>query len=98
MQLFALIKEAAAKTTSAGKPYLALTLADASGEISGMRWDAAPKDIAELQAGKVVSVKGQHETYRDRPQIKIETIRLAGDDEPHNPLLFVPRAQKRRPN
>ena len=32
MQLFALIKEAAAKTTSAGKPYLALTLADASGE------------------------------------------------------------------
>ena len=50
MQLFALIKEAAAKTTSAGKPYLALTLADASGEISGMRWDAAPKDIAELQA------------------------------------------------
>ena len=25
MQLFALIKEAAAKTTSAGKPYLALT-------------------------------------------------------------------------
>lgn len=92
MQLFALIKEAAAKTTSAGKPYLALTLADASGEIGGMRWDASPKDIAELQAGKVVSVKGQRETYRDRPQIKIETIRLAGDDEPHDPLLFVPRA------
>ena len=59
MQLFALIKEAAAKTTSAGKPYLALTLADASGEIGGMRWDASPKDIAELQAGKVVSVKGR---------------------------------------
>lgn len=92
MQLFALIKEAAAKTTSAGKPYLALTLADASGEIGGMRWDASPKDIAELQAGKVVSVKGQRETYRDRPQIKIETIRLAGDDEPHDPLPFVPRA------
>lgn len=97
MQLFALIKEAAAKTTNAGKPYLALTLADASGEIGGMRWDASPKDIAELQAGKVVSVKGQRETYRDRPQIKIETIRLAGDDEPIRCCSFR-GLQKRRPS
>ena len=92
MQLFALLKEAAAKTTSAGKPYLALTISDASGEISGMRWDATPDEIKQLQAGKVVSVKGQRETYRDRPQIKIDSIRLATESEPHDPLLFVPRA------
>lgn len=92
MQLFALLKETAAKTTSAGKPYLALTISDASGEISGMRWDATPNEIKQLQAGKVVSVKGQRETYRDRPQIKIDSIRLATESEPHDPLLFVPRA------
>lgn len=92
MQLFALLKEATAKTTSAGKPYLALTISDASGEISGMRWDATPDEIKQLQAGKVVSVKGQRETYRDRPQIKIDSIRLATENEPHDPLLFVPRA------
>lgn len=92
MQLFALLKEAAAKTTSAGKPYLALTISDASGEISGMRWDATPDEIKQLQAGKVVSVKGQRETYRDRPQIKIDSIHLATESEPHDPLLFVPRA------
>ncbi|MDC2841682.1 3'-5' exoribonuclease YhaM family protein [Limosilactobacillus mucosae] len=92
MQIFALLKEAAAKTTSAGKPYLALTISDTSGEISGMRWDAMPDEIKQLQAGKVVSVKGQRETYRDRPQIKIDSIRLATKSEPHDPLLFVPRA------
>ncbi len=92
MQIFALLKETAAKTTSAGKPYLALTISDTSGEISGMRWDATPDEIKQLQAGKVVSVKGQRETYRDRPQIKIDSIRLATESEPHDPLLFVPRA------
>lgn len=92
MQLFALLKEATAKTTSAGKPYLALTIADQSGEISGMRWDATSQEIESLKAGMVVYVDGQRETYRDHPQIKINQIRLATNDEPHDPTLFVPRA------
>lgn len=92
MAFLALVKDATAKTTSNGKPYLSLTFADESGEISGMRWDATPAEIKNFQPGVVVYVKGTKETYRDQPQIKIEAIRLPTDGEPNDPLMFVPRA------
>jgi hypothetical protein len=70
MQLFALIKEAAAKTTSAGKPYLALTLADASGEISaGMRHQ---KTLPNCRLAKSSALKDSAKRIATGPRSRLK--------------------------
>ncbi|API89087.1 3'-5' exonuclease [Marinilactibacillus sp. 15R] len=90
--LFLLIKSAEEKTTRNGKPYLAFTFQDTSGEMSANFWDASEEDIKMFRAGTVVKVSGKREEYKGSPQLRINSIRLAADGEPANPELYVERA------
>lgn len=92
VSLYLLIKSAEEKKTRNNKPYLALTFQDTSGEISANFWDAKPKDIETFKAGYVVKVDGRREEYNGNPQLRINNIRLAKEDEPSNPELYVERA------
>lgn len=89
---FALIKDASERQTKAGKPFLNLTFADESGEIGGMLWDSTPEDVKQFQPGAVVHVTGKRDSFRDKPQLNLDEVRLTKDDEPQDPAMFVPHA------
>lgn len=89
---FALIKDVSERQTKAGKPFLSLTFADESGELGGMLWDSTADDIQQFKPGVVVHVAGKRDSYRDKPQLNIDEVRLTNPGEPQDPALFVPHA------
>ncbi len=92
MELFVLIKAADVRIAKNGKKFIAFTFADHSGEISAKFWDASEQDIAQFQAGKVAALKGKRENYKQNPQIKIFKMRLAQENEPNDPRLYLQSA------
>ncbi len=72
---FFLVKTARMAETRAGKPYLILEVADRSGEIGGPIWDQAEEFQGLCQVGLFVHLSGQVQSYRDKLQLKIETVR-----------------------
>lgn len=90
--LFLLVKNADVRVAKNGKKFIAFTFQDVSGQIDGKYWDASDSDIEAFLAGKVVRVSGKRELYQGNPQIKLFKIRLANDNEPNSPELFMERA------
>ncbi len=62
-----------------GSAYLALVLADRSGQIEGRLWEAAT--AGEFAQGDVIKLRGTVCRYNEKLQIKIEKIRRAEPDE-----------------
>lgn len=81
MDLPVLIKLAQVRQTRAGKPYLAMTLADSSGEIRANFWQVTQQDIASFTSGKIVELNGKHEEYHGQAQVNVYGLRLVGQDE-----------------
>ncbi len=77
-----ILKEATRKTTKAGKPYLYAVLTDVTGRMDTNVWDydesvsATPKD-----AGSVVRVNGMAIDYNGAVQMKLFSLRRAGENE-----------------
>ncbi|PLS33881.1 3'-5' exonuclease [Carnobacterium maltaromaticum] len=90
--LFLLVKNADVRVAKNGKKFIAFTFQDVSGQIDGKYWDASDSDIEAFLAGKVVRVSGKRELYQGNPQVKLFKIRLANDNEPNSPELFMERA------
>jgi len=69
-----LVKSSRLAETRAGKPYLILSFADKSGEIGGPVWDNAEKVAEIAEAGSFVHLKGQVQSYRDKLQLRVESV------------------------
>lgn len=72
---FFLVKAARLAETRAGKPYLTLEVVDRSGEISGPIWDNVEAAQDLCQTGLFVHLSGQVQSYRDRLQLKVDSVR-----------------------
>ena len=92
VSLFVLIKTSETRIAKNGNKFIAINFSDKSGVISAKFWDASAKDIEQFKAGNVVYLKGKRENYQNNPQIKIAHLRLAKEDEPKDPELYVPDA------
>ena len=68
---------------------LDIELSDRTGTVSGVVWDDALELREHLKKGVVVKIKGRLGTYRDRPQARIDKIRLANEGE-YDPESFIP--------
>ena len=77
---FYLLKAAFAKVTSSGKPFLSAVLADTSGTIEAKVWDYSGP-IGERDVGKVLKVRGSVSDYRGMPQLTVDKLRLAEDND-----------------
>ncbi len=64
-----------------GNNFISLEFGDASGRIAGVWWEPDRFGLEELQEGDVVKVRGTVSDYRGKPQLKIERLRPAKDDE-----------------
>ena len=77
---FYLLKAAFAKATASGKPFLSAVLADTSGTIEAKVWDYSGP-IGERDVGKVLKVRGSVSDYRGMPQLTVDKLRLAEDND-----------------
>lgn len=88
---FYILKAAYLKTTAAGKPFLSGALSDRSGSIDIKVWDYSGP-ITAGDEGKVVKIRGSVSEFRGSPQISVERIRLADDNDTYNLSALVPVA------
>ncbi len=91
-EMFVLVKNADVRTAKNGKKFIAFTFQDTSGTIDGKYWDASEKEIQRFQAGVVVFLGGKRENYQGNPQVKITNLRVAHENEPDQPSLYMERA------
>lgn len=82
-----LVKEMASGETKAGKPYLMLTLMDATGEIAARVWENAEKLMPDCPAGAVIAVSGLAQAYKGVNQLRLDSLRRISEDEVDFSLL-----------
>jgi 3'-5' exoribonuclease len=64
-----------------GKRFLKLEMGDRSGRIDAVVWDSSDQLYDKAEVGQIVRVKGWVTTYKEVPQLKVDNIRRAKDDE-----------------
>ena len=88
---FYILKDASAKTTANGRPYLQCQISDCSGFISAYYWDY-PGPIGAGEIGHVVKVRGEVTSYRGGSQFTGHRIRLATEKDEYDRSVLVPTA------
>ena len=88
---FFVLKNVTLKTTNAGKPFLSVSLSDASGMVEAKAWDYSGP-IGPADEGKIAKVQGLMQEFKGAPQVKIDRIRLAVPQDPYDPADLVPTA------
>ncbi|RUS43797.1 3'-5' exoribonuclease YhaM family protein [Cohnella sp. AR92] len=80
---FYLLKELEVRQTNATPPkdYFDITLCDSSGQLPAKFWDASATDKETFFPMKLVKVRGLVHLYREKPQIKINKMRLATPED-----------------
>ena len=77
---FYILRAAALKTTNSGKPFLGGTICDRTGSVEIKVWDYSGP-IGERDVGKVLKVRGSVSDYRGMPQLTVDKLRLAEDND-----------------
>ena len=78
-EIFLVARKSLAET-KAGKPYLALTLMDRTGEIEARVWDNARDLDASAPEGGFVLVQGVAKPFRDQLQLAVQSLRAVAAD------------------
>src|ERR1700738_772170 len=69
------------KAKKNGEPYLALILADRSGQIEAKMWDNVDEFILAFEQDDFLKIKGLVNKYKNRFQLTIHKLRKLGDSE-----------------
>src|SRR5260221_6683332 len=78
---FFLVHEKEIRNTREGKPYLRLELGDRSGTIEARMWDQFDVAAQDIGRDDFVKVNARVESYRNKPQLSLQQLRLAQHDE-----------------
>lgn len=86
---FLLTRTATQKTSSNGSKYLDMTLCDISGEVNAKMWDGftAPPAVAQ-----VLRIRGMMLEYNGRPQLRVDKLRPAGENDDFDMNMLAPCA------
>jgi 3'-5' exoribonuclease len=76
-----LIKTADKGLATNGVEYYNVNFQDITGTINGKKWTVEDGDVELLQPGTIINVSGNVFQYRGHPQLKIEEIYKANEDE-----------------
>jgi 3'-5' exoribonuclease len=69
-----LVREVSRNETRNGKPFLAMTVIDSSGEIEGRVWENADRYLKECPPGGAIMLKGQAQSYKGVLQLRIDHL------------------------
>jgi 3'-5' exoribonuclease len=78
---FFLVLEKQQRTGKTGSAYFAIRLADKSGDVEGRIWSPADAEIKEFEKGAIVKIRGAYSPFNDKPQLKVDKLRVAKPDE-----------------
>lgn len=78
---FFLVQSKEIRQKKTGEPYLALSLADRTGEIEAKMWDNVAEVMHTFDRDDFVKAKGRVQIFQNRPQFTIHKIRRAEEDE-----------------
>ena len=81
-------------TARSGTPYLSVELRDATGKIGARAFRDASFLAGQFERGDIVRVAGRVESFQDRPQINLRSIRRAEPGEGADPREFLPTAYR----
>lgn len=81
MTEFFVLRKQEIRDTVDGKRFLKLEMGDRTGRIDGVVWDNADQIYESAQTGDVVKIKALVTTYREMPQLKVERLRMAKEEE-----------------
>lgn len=90
--IFLIVNKCETKTAKNGKLFLNLELRDKSVALPSKVWDNAEEYAKKLKEGTVVKVAGLIEEFNGAPQIRIEKIRPAIENDNVLPEDFLPRS------
>ncbi len=76
-----LIKTADKGIATNGVEYYNINFQDVTGTINGKKWTVEEGDVELLQPGTIINVSGNIFQYRGHPQLKVEEIYKANEDE-----------------
>jgi 3'-5' exoribonuclease len=76
-----LVSKKSLAETKAGKPYLALSLMDRSGEVEARVWDNAEQFEAQADEGNFILVQAVAKPFRDQMQMAISTLQQVEESE-----------------
>ena len=89
---FCLVKSVEQKTTAKKQAYLDFVLTDAEGEVSAKLWDYSPERHGRFESGAIIKVRGSVDTWNNAPQLRIDRIRHATQQDGVNMADLVPCA------
>jgi 3'-5' exoribonuclease len=69
-----MVAKKTATSSKAGKPFLAITLRDRTGDLDARIWENTEEQDAKFDKGDLVQVEGQATTFQGRVQLKIDSI------------------------
>lgn len=69
-----LVKQKLSLTNKNGKPYLALLLADKTGDLEGRVWEGAEQMALQFNEGEVVTISGKVNQFQNRLQVSVEHL------------------------
>lgn len=75
-----------------GQPYLRLTLADRTGSVDALRWQAPDADQRLARSASYLHIQGRLDLYQGKQQIVIERMKAA--DGEIDPADFLPSAPR----
>ena len=81
MTEFFVLRKQEIRDTVDGQRFLKLELGDRTGRIDGVVWDNADQIYDLAQTGDVVKIKASVTTYKEMPQLKVEKLRKAKEEE-----------------
>lgn len=81
MTEFFVLRKQEIRDTVDGQKFLKLELGDRTGRIDGVVWDNADQIYDLAQTGDVVKIKASVTTYKEMPQLKVEKLRKAKEEE-----------------
>lgn len=88
---FFVLRGASRKITTTGKPFLSAVVSDSSGSVEIKVWDYSGP-IGPEDDGKVVKISGKVSEFRGAPQISVDRLRLADENDSYSLSDLVPTA------
>lgn len=79
-QYDALVKQADVKVTGTGKAFINASVEDVTGRIECIQWDPTEQDVDAFTNYDVVWLQGKCGTYKDKPQITVQSVFALGPD------------------
>jgi len=94
LEHFLLLTHITVKSTKTGKEYLDLELRDHTVSLNAKMWGNFESFLPIAKIGSVVKILGILDEFNNQPQIKIDRIRIATEDEKVTPADFLPKSKR----